>query len=78
KIGNIGESGVFIETEDELLGVGSILEMDLALEGVAGSIHAFGVVRWRSTPPMPAGVGVQFVEVEQSGLAKLRRFMESQ
>ncbi len=75
KIRDIGESGVFVETKDELIGIGSILELDFALKGVEGNIHAFGVVRWRSAPPMPPGVGVQFMEVEQSGLVRLRQFL---
>ncbi len=75
KIRDIGESGVFVETEDDLIGIGSILELDFTLKGVDGNVHAFGVVRWRSTPPLPKGVGVQFMEVDQEGLARLRRFL---
>ena len=75
KTRDIGESGVFVETDDDLIGVGSILEMDFALKGVEGNVHVFGIVRWRSSPPMPPGVGVQFVEVERSGLTKLREFL---
>lgn len=75
KIRDIGESGVFVETDDELIGVGSILELDFTLKGVEGNVHAFGIVRWRSKSPMARGVGVQFVEVDQEGLARLRRFL---
>lgn len=74
---DIGESGVFVETDDDSIGVGSILELDFALRGIEGNVHAFGVVRWRSTAPMPRGVGVQFVEVDQAGLTKLRSFLGS-
>ncbi len=76
RIKNIGESGVFVETEDDLLVIGSIIELDFGLKGVEGNVHAFGVVRWRSSPPMPRGVGVQFLEVDQAGLARLRKFLE--
>ncbi len=76
KIRDIGESGVFVETTDEFLTVGSILELDFALKGAGGNVHAFGIVRWRSQPPMPAGVGVQFLEVDQAGLQKLRQFLD--
>ena len=72
---DIGESGVFVETDDDGLVVGSIVELDFTLRGVEGDIHAFGIVRWRSVPPQPRGVGVQFVEVDQAGLARLRRFL---
>ncbi len=75
KIRDIGENGVFIETEDALLTVGSILELDFALKGVEGKVHAFGIVRWKSEPPMPKGVGVQFLEVDQAGLQNLRQFL---
>lgn len=75
KTRDIGESGVFVETDDDALGVGSILELDFSLKGIEGNIHAFGIVRWRSAPPMAKGVGVQFVEVDQTGLAKLREFL---
>ena len=77
RIRDVGESGVFVETEDEFIGIGSILELDFALKGVEGNVHAFGVVRWRSSPPMPKGVGVQFLEVDQAGLARLRRFLDN-
>lgn len=77
KIRDIGESGVFVETEDDLIGVGSILELDFVLKGAGGQVHAFGVVRWKSEPPMPKGVGVQFMEVDQAGLARLRKFLEN-
>lgn len=77
KIKDIGESGVFIETDDELLGVGSIIELDFTLKGVDGNVHAFGIVRWQSKPPMPKGVGIQFMEVDQEGLTSLRRFLDS-
>jgi hypothetical protein len=77
RIRDIGESGVFVETDDEFIRVGSILELDFALKGVEGNVHAFGVVRWKSIPPMPQGVGIQFLEVDQDGLANLRRFLGS-
>lgn len=77
KIRDVGESGVFVETEDEFIGIGSILELDFTLKGVEENVHAFGVVRWRSSPPMPKGVGVQFLEVDQDGLASLRRFLDN-
>ncbi len=76
RIRDIGESGVFVETDDEFIGIGSILELDFTLKGVEGNVHAFGVVRWKSSPPMPPGVGVQFLEVDQEGLARLRRFLD--
>ncbi len=75
KTRDIGESGVFVETSDTLIGVGSIVELDITLKGVEGNVHAFGIVRWRSAPPLPMGVGVQFVEVDQAGLARLRQFL---
>ncbi len=77
KIRDIGESGVFVETEDPLLKIGSIVELDFALKGAEGNVHAFGIVRWRSEPPLPAGVGVQFLEVDQEGLQRLRDFLGS-
>lgn len=75
KTRDIGESGVFVETDDDMLKVGSILELDFTLKGIEGNIHAFGIVRWKSSPPMPTGVGVQFVEVDQAGLLRLRKFL---
>lgn len=74
KTRDIGESGVFVETDDELV-VGSILELDFALRGVEGNVHAFGIVRWKSEPPMPRGLGVQFVEVDQESLMRLREYL---
>ncbi|MCC8190101.1 MAG: PilZ domain-containing protein [Planctomycetes bacterium] len=77
KTRDIGESGVFVETDDLSIRVGSILELDFTLKGGEGRVHAFGIVRWRSEPPMVRGVGVQFVEVDQVGLANLRRYLEN-
>ena len=77
RVRDVSESGVFVETDDPLITVGSVLELDLALRGQGGNVHVFGVVRWRSSPPMPEGVGVQFVEVDQEGLNKLRRYLSS-
>lgn len=77
RIRDLGESGVFVETDDDLVVVGSIIELDFELKGVEGRVHAFGVVRWKSAPPLPKGVGVQFMEVDQDGLARLRRYIDS-
>ncbi len=75
KTRDIGESGVFVETDDPLIVVGSIVELDFTLKGIEGNVHAFGIVRWMSSSPLPCGVGVQFVEVDQAGLARLRQFL---
>lgn len=77
KTRDIGESGVFVETEDELICVGSILELEFSLKGVEGDFHAFGIVRWRSAPPLPPGVGIQFVEVDEASVLRLRRFLDN-
>jgi serine/threonine protein kinase len=78
RIRDIDENGIFVGTGDELIGVGSILELDFSLRGTEDKIHAFGVVRWMSSPPNPKGAGVQFVEVDRESLAKLRNFLASE
>lgn len=74
KIRDIGENGVFVAAADPM-GVGSIVELNFELQGGLGNIHAFGVVRWRSDPPLTPGMGVQFVEVDEDGVEKLRNYM---
>ncbi|MDR0363120.1 MAG: protein kinase [Planctomycetota bacterium] len=74
KIRDIGENGVFV-AESDPLAVGSIVELDFELQGDLGNIHAFGVVRWRSEPPLAPGMGVQFVEVDEDGVEKLRNYL---
>ncbi|MDR2390096.1 MAG: PilZ domain-containing protein [Planctomycetota bacterium] len=75
-IHDISENGVFIEIKQGAApGVGSILELNFSIKGTAESVHAFGVVRWLSSPPLPPGVGIQFVEVDRPALASLRKFI---
>ncbi|MDR1612070.1 MAG: PilZ domain-containing protein [Planctomycetota bacterium] len=74
KIRDIGENGVFVGVPDPLA-VGSIVELDFELRGDYGNIHAFGVVRWRSEAQAASGMGVQFVEVDDDGVEKLRNYM---
>ncbi len=78
RIRDIGESGVFVETEDDSMPVGTILELDFALKGAGGNVHAFGIVRWKSSSPMPPGGGVQFVEGDRAGLDRLRQLLHNQ
>ncbi|MDR1535635.1 MAG: PilZ domain-containing protein [Planctomycetota bacterium] len=75
RVRDIGESGVFVETDDESIGTGSVLEMNFRVKGAEGDVHAFGIVRWVSSPPLIRGVGVQFVEIDLEGLSLLRRFL---
>lgn len=76
KIRDIGENGVFVSTDDPM-GIGSIVELNFALQGDAGMIHAFGLVRWVAEPPLTPGMGVQFVEVDGIGVESLREYLRN-
>jgi PilZ domain. len=75
RIQDIGENGVFVATEQPMP-VGSIVELDFSLVKDGGRIHAFGLVRWLSEPPLTPGMGVQFVEVDEQGIRTLRDFVQ--
>lgn len=75
RIQDIGENGVFVATEHPMP-IGSIVELDFSLVKDGGRIHAFGLVRWLSEPPQAAGMGVQFVEVDEQGIRTLRDFVQ--
>ena len=74
RIQDIGENGVFVATATPL-NVGSIVELHFALVGQEDMIHAFGIVRWQSEPPFASGMGIQFVEVGESGIGRLRAYL---
>lgn len=73
KVKDIGENGVFVAAEKPMP-IGSIVELHLTIPDNGGKVHAFGLVRWISQPPM-AGMGVQFVEIDAEGIAALRHYL---
>lgn len=76
RVKNISRGGLFIET-DELFPVGSVVEMRLRLGPRASDLRALGVVRWTSSAPGRAGMGIQFVELEPQQAGELSSYLES-
>lgn len=76
---NISEGGLFVATEVNYR-MGDILEISLALMGNAPKVYR-GVVKW-SRPSvarggLPAGVGLQFVDLTDDDRAVLQAFVDS-
>lgn len=63
RVKGLSKRGLFVETA-EAAPVGSVVEMKLRMGPHAPDLRAVGVVRWTSSGPGPAGMGVQFVEVD--------------
>ena len=57
--------------------IGSIVELEFAVPGKDAGVHAFGLVRWVSEPPLVRGMGVQFVEVDAVGVETLRAYVQN-
>ncbi len=77
---DLGLEGVFVETT-ESLAVGAALKLGFALPGNAIPIEARGRVAWvrgegAAGAGLPAGAGVQFVEMSEADEARLREFLE--
>lgn len=83
-IDNLGFGGAFLKVDDAnmdssaTLRVGKRLHLEFALNGGAPGIGVEGEVRWtrsRSRPAKPAGVGVRFVDMQDSQRLSLERYV---
>jgi len=76
---DISEGGVFIVTRQPP-DVGTMVEMDLTLDGGGELIHLMGIVRWQrlAGPGIdgPAGVGIQFIDLPAPLLVRLQAFIK--
>lgn len=73
---NISEGGLFVATT-EVRAIGSVVRIELSLPNAAEPIGATGEVRWvRPAGALPAGIGFIFVELAESDITAIRRFVE--
>ncbi len=76
---NVSEGGLFVATEAPY-DVGERIELSLSLMG-AESAMLVGVVRWvrpgGTSGGLPAGMGIQFVDLEEPVLKALQSFVDS-
>ncbi len=73
---DLSRTGLKLATP-ELLGVGSVLRLDFAAEGLPGSMEVFGEVRWSG--PIRAGeshAGIEFFGIAARKIQGLRRLCE--
>lgn len=77
---NMSEGGLFVATHN-LVAVGSLVVIHMTLPFEDAPIVTLAEVRWTrdfvegsDTPP---GLGLQFVEIDESGLDKVRRFVST-
>ena len=76
---DLSAGGVFIATAI-LHPVGTEFDISMHIDdGEKGVVHALGVVRWHRSADeggdAPQGVGLQFVEVEGDGAARIERHL---
>lgn len=75
RLGNFSENGAFVSTPNPLT-VGTIVNLDFALESRGSRIHVLGIVRWVNDDPDDPGMGIQFLEVSTSNRRDLREFID--
>jgi uncharacterized protein (TIGR02266 family) len=78
---DLSAGGVFIATAI-LHPVGTEFNVSMHIaDGEKGMVHALGIVRWHRPAEegsdAPQGVGLQFVEVEGDGAARIERYIAS-
>ncbi len=75
---DISNGGIFVATDEEFAPGAEVILSFLLPTGSATRIEATGKVAWvnsarqKSKPTLPAGIGVEFIEITGEGLAMLR------
>src|SRR5512138_3905943 len=75
---NLSRGGVFVRTRDPKP-AGTRLALELSLQTGEAVIRGQGVVRWvqpenpHAHPPTPAGMGIQFTELDEPSRALVER-----
>jgi len=81
--GNLSTGGVFIETAD-ILPVDESICISLDLPGTPAPVTCTGRVAWlnhsedRRQKNLPAGMGVQFIDLSLDGMNAIRQFVKSE
>ena len=77
---NIGNGGLYVATEN-LLRVGTRLQLELIIPGLGAPTRCCGQVTWLNTrknslrPDLPIGIGIEFTEMEMDARKELRTFV---
>ena len=77
---NIGNGGLYVATEN-VLPVGTCLNLQLIIPGSADSTRCRGRVTWLNSPEknlrpdLPTGIGIEFIELDGNVLKELRQFI---
>jgi len=76
---NISESGIFVETTEQLFTVGEKLKLSIRAEGVNKPFNAVAhVIRYNSDSRFPVGYGLRFEEIDASIKAKIKSLVDEQ
>ncbi|SMF34586.1 PilZ domain-containing protein [Pseudobacteriovorax antillogorgiicola] len=74
---NISETGIFVETREELFTVGEQLKLSVRCNGLDKAFNAEAVVvRYNSDSRYPVGYGLQFVEIPDKAREDIHRLVE--
>lgn len=77
---NIGNGGLYVAT-DQILAIGTRLNLELIIPGAEGPTRCRGRIAWQNTkgktlrPDLPAGFGVEFIELARPARKELQRFV---
>jgi hypothetical protein len=76
---NISESGLFVETSEQLFTVGEKLKISVRAEGINKPFNALAqVIRFNSDSRFPIGYGLRFEEIEETIRVKIKSLVEEQ
>lgn len=76
---NISESGMFVETTEQLFTVGEKLKLSVRADGINKPFNAVAhVIRYNSDSRFPVGYGLRFEEIESSITAKIKSLVDEQ
>ncbi|MBI2609321.1 MAG: PilZ domain-containing protein [Deltaproteobacteria bacterium] len=78
---NMSEEGVFLKTVDEYK-PGTQVELHFSLPNSPQLLKVKGIIKWiqpfhKSTSTQPAGIGVEFSELDQEDQKIIHNFLES-
>ena len=64
---NISSTGIFVETKDQIFGVGEILRLTCRVDGFQKPFNAKAeVMRFNATSGAPSGYGLRFTKIEDA------------
>ncbi|MDA9951571.1 PilZ domain-containing protein [Oligoflexaceae bacterium] len=76
---NISESGLFVETVEQLFTVGEKLKISVRAEGINKPFNAVAhVIRFNSDSRFPVGYGLELKEIDAAIKAKIKSLVDEQ